>query len=105
MRQFSASYDLLTKIVSGVLLAVVAGVGLLSGSLLVGLGLLALLGLTFLWSPLGYEVEPGLLTVRRPIGPARIPLNELREARLAQSDDLSGCIRLFGSGGLFGYFG
>jgi hypothetical protein len=105
MRSFQASYDVTTKIVSGALLAIAVAAGIITGSALIAAGILALLGLTFLWSPLGYEVEPGALIVRRPIGPVRIPLGGLREARMAQTDDLSGCLRLFGSGGLFGYFG
>jgi hypothetical protein len=105
MRSFQASYDVLTKIVSGALLAIAAAVGILTGSALIAAGIVSILGLTFLWSPLGYEIESGVLIVRRPIGRVRIPLKGLREARLAQHDDLNGCIRLFGSGGLFGYFG
>src|SRR5215468_10130557 len=83
MRSFSASYDLLTKILSVVLLAVAAGAGFYTRSLLIGVLMLLPFCLTFLWSPRGYEVEPGALAVRRAIGRVRILLDDLREARLA----------------------
>jgi hypothetical protein len=105
MKSFSASWDGLTKIVSGVLVAIVLAVAVLTESPLITGLIVAVFALTFLWAPLGYEVDSGVLRVRRLIGPARIPLDRLREARMATSDDLRGCVRLFGSGGLFGYFG
>jgi hypothetical protein len=105
MQPFSASYDRLTKIISGACLAIVAAVGLLTGNPLIAAAILAIFGLTFLWAPLGYEIESGVLIVRRPIGRVRIPLDTVREARPVRSGDLDGCIRLWGSGGLFGYFG
>ncbi len=43
--------------------------------------------------------------IERLIGNVRIPLEGLRELRAATGADLSGCIRLFGNGGLFGYYG
>lgn len=39
------------------------------------------------------------------IGKARISLEGLREARRANADDMQGAIRLWGSGGFFGYYG
>ena len=49
-------------------------------------------------------------TVRRSlfsrlIGSVRIPLQEIRELRRGAADDFQGAIRLFGNGGLFGYYG
>ena len=34
-----------------------------------------------------------------------MPLDSIREARPAIKDDFQGCVRLFGSGGFFGYYG
>ena len=36
---------------------------------------------------------------------AIVPLLDIREVRPATKDDFGGCIRLFGNGGLFGYYG
>jgi hypothetical protein len=61
--------------------------------------------LCWAYSPRGYSVANGCITVRRPVGNVRIPLDGLQEARPAGSDDLGGCIRLWGNGGVFGYYG
>ena len=34
-----------------------------------------------------------------------MPLDGLREVRLADWEDYRGCLRLWGNGGLFGYYG
>jgi Bacterial PH domain len=41
----------------------------------------------------------------RLIGNVSIPLDGIRAIRKTTADDLRGCIRLWGSGGLFGYYG
>jgi hypothetical protein len=102
---FSASYDTTTKVISaGVLvlfLAIVVGthsvaVGCITAGILLG---------AYAWSPRGYAVSEGSITVNRLIGSVRVPLDDVREARVATKDDFRGCIRLFGNGGLFGYYG
>ncbi len=45
------------------------------------------------------------IVVRRAAGVARFPLEGVREARRATRDDLRGALRIWGSGGLFGYYG
>jgi hypothetical protein len=59
----------------------------------------------YAWSPRGYAVSEGTITVNRLIGSVRVPLDGVREVRAATKDDFRGCIRLFGNGGLFGYYG
>lgn len=102
---FSASYDRTTKIISAVvclgLLALVLAVHILIVTVLS----LLVLAICFAWSPRGYAVEGQAILVKRLAGTVRISLAELREARRADRDDLRGCIRLWGSGGLFGYYG
>ena len=102
---FPASYDRTTKIISMVvclgLLAIVFGV---HNAILTVLSVLVLL-IAAAWSPRGYAVEGSSILVHRKIGTLRISLADLREARKADSEDLRGCIRLWGSGGLFGYYG
>ena len=102
---FDASHDTLSKGVTGAVLVLLIAIAVLTHSLIaVGFSALGLVG-AFLWSPLGYEISDGFLVVRRPIGSVRIALDRIRDVRPASIDDMSGCIRLFGSGGLFGYFG
>ena len=59
----------------------------------------------YAWSPRGYAVAERSITVNRLIGNVRIPLDSIRELRAATADDFRGCLRLFGNGGLFGYYG
>ena len=103
--EFTASYDTTTKIVSGTLLVlflvVVAATHSVIAACLCGLAVVG----AYAWSPRSYAVSNGSIEVSRLIGTARIPLGGLREARAATKDDLRGCLRLFGNGGLFGYYG
>ncbi len=103
--RFSCSYDSMAKTVSVIVAITLALVAILTRNVFVaGLGT-ALVLLTFAWSPRGYTVEGQTLLVHRLIGTARIPLQEIRELRAGTADDFQGAIRLFGNGGLFGYYG
>jgi hypothetical protein len=102
---FDASHDSLSKGVTGSVLVLLFTIAVATHSLTaVGFSALGLVA-AFLWSPLGYEISDGFLVVKRPIGRVCIALDRIRDVRPASIDDMSGCIRLFGSGGLFGYFG
>jgi hypothetical protein len=102
---FSASYDSTTKIISAAVCAILAAVAIVTGSMIAaGVGAL-IIALSYAWSPRGYTVSERSIFVKRLIGNARIPLDGIREARAAAPDDFRGCIRLFGDGGLFGYYG
>lgn len=52
-----------------------------------------------------YELSDGQLQVVRPAGTKSIPLQDLKSATPVTTKDLGFGIRLFGSGGWFGYFG
>src|ERR1035441_9166017 len=102
---FPASYDNSTKLISGGILVVILFVAFATHSIVVGI-LAALLPLaSYAWSPRRYTVSGGAIIVRRLAGDVRIPLDGIREARIATADDFRGCIRTFGNGGLFGYYG
>ncbi len=104
-RSFSASYDSLTKFITAGLFVVLVVVTIAAKSMLLGCLLLLIHALGYAYSPRGYNVSEGWLSVRRLIGNVRIPLSGAREVRPAVPDDLKGCIRIFGSGGFFGYYG
>lgn len=61
----------------------------------------------WLYSPQGYSVRDGALVIHRPWKPVTIPLAEIRSVQLLSPEDVSpgGTFRLFGVGGLFGYYG
>ena len=102
---FSASYDTTTKVISAVVLVVFLVIIVATHSVVAGCLTAAIVVGAYAWSPRGYAVSDGSIEVKRLIGRARIPLDGLREARAATKDDFRGCLRLFGNGGLFGYYG
>ncbi len=103
--EFGAAYDRTSKIISAVLCGMLVVVSAATGNAWV-LGASVLLVLfCFAFSPRGYQVLPDALRVRRLAGAVRIPRSVIRSARKAQGDDLAGAIRLWGNGGLFGYYG
>jgi hypothetical protein len=103
--QFRASYDTTTKLISAAIFMLFLGIAVDTNSLIAE-GILALVFLAaYAWSPTGYELADGNVVIRRLIGNIRIPVSGIREVRLATRNDLSGSMRIFGSGGLFGYYG
>lgn len=81
------------------------GAGLARSSCVLGLaGVLAILGLSYLLSPVGYRIEPHALVVVRPAGPLAFPLDGPVEAwRTNRMGQLT--LRTWGDGGLFGGYG
>ena len=59
----------------------------------------------YAWSPRSYTISGQSIIVKRLAGSVRIPLDGIREARIATPSDFQDCIRTFGNGGLFGYYG
>lgn len=90
------------SVVICVLLAVVAA--LTQNALVPCIGA-ALLFFTFAFSPRQYSIQDRSIVVKRLIGNVTIPLDGIREARVATADDLRGAYRLWANGGLFGYYG
>lgn len=62
---------------------------------------------TWLYSPRGYSVRDGALVIHRAWKPVIIPLEEIRKVQVLSPEDVSpwGTLRVFGVGGLFGYYG
>lgn len=102
---FPASYDLTTKIVSLLVLAAALGAVAASRSVVIAFLLFLVICLTYAYSARGYACEGRSVLVKRLVGDVTIPLDGLREARATTKDDFRGCMRLWGSGGLFGYYG
>ena len=102
---FSASYDLTTKIVSLLVLIAVLGAVVVSQSIVIAFLLFLVFCLTYAYSARGYVCQGRSVVVKRLVGDVTIPLDGLREARTTTKDDFCGCVRLWGCGGLFGYYG
>lgn len=106
-QSFSASYDTTTRIFSAAfVLGFVIVAIVMHNAIFTGVATLLTL-VAYGYSPRGYavQVQDRSIIVNRLIGKARISLDTLREARPAAADELRGAIRLWGNGGLFGYYG
>ncbi len=102
---FPAPYDTTAKIISTAVPILLAVAVAMAHSALAG-GIAALLLIAaYVYSPTAYTIADQSVVVERPVGSVRVPLDGIREARAATKDDFRRCIRLFGSGGLFGYYG
>ena len=102
---FAASYDRTTKILTAVVCLALLGAAVAIQNLIATVVSLLVIVLGYAYSPRGYTLEDGGITIRRWIGSVRIPLEGVREVRAGDSSDFRGCVRLWGSGGLFGYYG
>jgi hypothetical protein len=107
--QFTASLDTASKAITGFIGCLMAVVIVLAGVVshniyLAGIAVL-LFALSYAWAPRGYAIEDRSIMVNRLIGAVRIPLDDVRAIRPASPDDLSGAIRVWGNGGVFGYYG
>jgi hypothetical protein len=105
VRNFSVSWDRPTKIVSAVVTLALTIVAFAIHNIYLTPLLAAILLLAYAFSPLGYEISESEICVRRPIGSVSIPLRDVQAVRRLTAGDLSGSLRLWGSGGLFGYYG
>lgn len=114
---FSAPWDRTVRLVTGVVLAVLVGVGVMLyvtfrsveasdlGLAALELLLLGILLASYLLAPRGYRIEGGALLIRRPIGPVRIPIGRIRRVEKLPPEAIKGAVRTFGNGGLFGFYG
>lgn len=61
--------------------------------------------LPYLWKPRYYEITEDSLIIHRIIRPVRISLSDIETVRAGDKEEFRNSIRLFGSGGFFGYYG
>jgi hypothetical protein len=101
--EFSVSYDLTTEILTAVVIVGILVLTAVVHIIFVGVLMILIPILGFAYSPRRYVISGRDLIVKRLIGNADVPLESVREARRITKDDMRGAIRLFGSGGFFGY--
>ena len=101
--EFPARYDRPAKIVTTLVCALLLGLAAMSESTLVSAGMVLIVCVSYAFSPRSYSVSAREVMVRRLIGAVR--LGQVRGARRVSRADLSGSLRLWASGGVFGYFG
>jgi len=118
--EYKASFDTLTKVLTLGVIILFAFIGQKSvKALLVAQGdtttifihsgvllfLLATLVGSYLYSTQNYLIDNNELVIKRPISERRISIADIAEIRLVGEGDMTGTIRTFGNGGLFGYYG
>lgn len=59
----------------------------------------------YLFAPQTYTVDGTDLTIVRPMNNKKIKLTDITEIRTIAEGEMTGTIRTFGNGGLFGYYG
>ncbi len=119
---YSASMDTFTKGMTAFVFLIIVGV-VVTPSLMnlghpitdastnyvtigVGIFILALLSIVYLFRVLRYEITDTELIIVRPYKSLHIPLNTITGiAKLEKTDLFPGTIRTFGNGGFFGYTG
>jgi hypothetical protein len=104
-REFRTSLDTFAIVVSCVACGILLAAAAFAQSLLAGgLAVLVMAG-AYAWSPRAYVVSARQVVVKRLIGDVVFALEGLAEMRRAGGDDMRGCVRIWGNGGLFGYYG
>jgi hypothetical protein len=66
---------------------------------------LVTLFITFLYAPLGYEINPHNISIIRRVNSFVIPRSEILSIEPLSDDEMGRAWRLFGNGGMFGYTG
>jgi len=117
-RVFTASWDKWVWIITIVVVALLGllPIGIIANALTGGQGnripimiavlMLLILAVGYLFSPQAYAVEPGNLIVQRPGTDVTIPLAGIQRIEIVPGWPIfRGAIRLFASGGAFGFYG
>ena len=105
--------DLLARIITNVVLAMflfllLAGINDSSREwqpVVVRILILPIAGIAWGYHPSSYVVGPRSLGIKRPFGSINIPIADIESVSRVPARDVVTGIRLFGSGGMFGYFG
>ena len=74
-------------------------------SLLVTVMLLLIYAITYCYRPVNYQIKNNNIVVHRYASNVVFSRNEIKSVQLVTPQKLQGAIRIFGVGGLFGYFG
>jgi hypothetical protein len=77
---------------------------LLSSSLLL-IGLTFMYSLVYIYRPIKYQLTDSFLIIHRNISDVRIERDRIKNIEQIHKDELRYAIRVFGVGGVFGYYG
>jgi hypothetical protein len=117
---YKASLDKLAKWITGILFLVFISIGIKSflfllcersttieknSHLLVLLLLFLILFFCWLYAPIGYIIDDKFLIIKRRKKNISIDFTDITSVKLLTENEIKGGIRMFGVGGVFGYFG
>lgn len=74
-------------------------------SIYISVALLLIYCITYAFSPINYILTADKLIIHRLIADVKIDRNQIKTVEILEKDTLSWSIRVFGVGGLFGYYG
>ncbi len=104
-RTFSAHFDSTAKTISVVVCLMLMVVAWMVHIVFIAAIIPLFIALAYAYSPKSYVLLGDAIVVKRLIGDVRVPRSEIREIRAGVPDDFTGVVRLWGNGGLFGYYG
>jgi hypothetical protein len=111
---YKATLDNLAKgvtIVISVLFPVIIGIQFFYNSLgnvipiCTAIGLTLIYFITYFFRPINYQILVDKLVIHRTISDIKIERTEIKSVELLEKEMLNSTIRVFGVGGLFGYYG
>lgn len=108
---FPAQLDRRAKLTSAFVIALLTAAPLFPlrsnplAAALLALFSILVIALAYAYSPRGYEISGSEFRIKRLLGDLVFPLDGIRFVRDASPNDLHGCVRFWGSDGLFGYYG
>jgi hypothetical protein len=113
--EFKTSLDKLAKVVTAVVTVLITGIIVLqlifiqdfgnASSIITITTLLLSYLIAFMFRPISYVILDELLVIHRPLLDIKIELNQIKNVQILDSQELKGTIRIFGVGGLWGYWG
>jgi len=105
-QSFSASIDSRAWVITSIVIGVILTCIVLSRNVLVAASGAAVIIISYALAPRGYAISGRSLVVKRRLWRSvSISLESVRELRPATADDFRGALRLWGNGGVFGYYG
>ncbi len=111
--KFRNKFDRTTIIITSLVFALLSGITIfvltddiqIYAKAAIALMNVSILFLTWALHPQHYMVYENSIQIKRFFKPIEIQFDKIIEIKSLEKNELSGSIRLFGSGGLFGYFG
>lgn len=79
--------------------------GRTSASMYITVALLLIYFIIFAFSPINYRLSPDELVIHRFLSDVKINRNQIKSVELLDKNAIGWAIRIFGVGGMFGYYG